>query len=104
MNLHPDPVEADDHHACYQPDPALQAEQIRQLGEFEEGDKGTLEVGKLADIAALDHDLLTAPEDTIPHIHAALVVVDGAVVLEPAPPRAAPAPLRPASAGPRAPR
>jgi methylmalonyl-CoA mutase, N-terminal domain len=34
MNLHADPVEADDHHACYQLDPALQAEQIRQLGEF----------------------------------------------------------------------
>jgi methylmalonyl-CoA mutase cobalamin-binding domain/chain len=32
MNLHADPVEADDHHACYQLDPALQAEQIRQLG------------------------------------------------------------------------
>jgi predicted amidohydrolase YtcJ len=53
---------------------------------FEEGDKGTLEAGKLADIVVLDRDLLTAPEDTIPHIRADLVVVGGAVVLEPASP------------------
>ena len=53
---------------------------------FEEGDKGTLEVGKLADIAVLDRDLLTVPEDTIPRILADLVVVGGAVVLEPASP------------------
>lgn len=37
MNVHGDPVETDDHHACYQLDPALQAEQIRQLGEFKRG-------------------------------------------------------------------
>jgi predicted amidohydrolase YtcJ len=52
---------------------------------FEESDKGTLEVGKLADIAVLDRDLLTAPEDTIPDTHAEVVVVGGAVVLEPPP-------------------
>jgi methylmalonyl-CoA mutase N-terminal domain/subunit len=34
MNLHVDPVEEDDRHACYQLDPALQEAQIRQLGEF----------------------------------------------------------------------
>lgn len=45
--------------------------------------KGTLEVGKLADIAVLDRDLLTVPEDAIPDIRADLVVVGGAVVLEP---------------------
>jgi predicted amidohydrolase YtcJ len=39
-------------------------------------------VGKLADIAVLDQDLLTAPEDAIPDIRADLVVVGGAVVLE----------------------
>jgi predicted amidohydrolase YtcJ len=50
---------------------------------FEEDDKGTLEAGKLADIAVLDQDLLTAPEDTIPHTRADLVVVGGSVVLEP---------------------
>jgi predicted amidohydrolase YtcJ len=51
---------------------------------FEEGQKGTLEVGKLADVAVLDGDLMTIPEDAIPGIRADLVVVGGAVVLEPA--------------------
>jgi len=51
---------------------------------FEEGLKGTLEVGKLADVAVLDGDLMTIPEDAIPGIRADLVVVGGAVVLEPA--------------------
>ena len=44
--------------------------------------KGTLEVGKLADIAVLDQDLLTGPEDAIPSTRADLVVVGGEVVLE----------------------
>ena len=51
---------------------------------FEEGLKGTLEVGKLADVAVLDGDLMTIPEDAIPGIRADLVVVGGVVVLEPA--------------------
>ena len=34
MNLHVDPVEEHGEHACYQLDPALQAEQIRQLREL----------------------------------------------------------------------
>ena len=48
---------------------------------FEEDDKGTLEVGKLADIAVLDQDALTAPEDALPDIRADLVIVGGEVVL-----------------------
>jgi predicted amidohydrolase YtcJ len=48
---------------------------------FEENDKGTLEVGKLADIAVLDQDALTAPEDALPDIRADLVIVGGEVVL-----------------------
>lgn len=51
---------------------------------FEEGLKGTLEVGKLADVAVLDGDLMTIPEDAIPGVRADLVVMGGAVVLEPA--------------------
>jgi predicted amidohydrolase YtcJ len=50
---------------------------------FEEDLKGTLEVGKLADIAVLDQDLLTVSEDAIPGLRADLAVVGGAVVLEP---------------------
>jgi hypothetical protein len=49
---------------------------------FEEDVKGSLEVGKLADVAVLDQDLLTVPEDAIPGIRADLVVVGGEVVLE----------------------
>jgi len=49
---------------------------------FEEDVKGTLEVGKLADIAVLDQDLLTVPVEAIPDIRAVLVVVGGAVVLD----------------------
>ena len=48
---------------------------------FEEDDKGTLELGKLADIAVLDRDALTAPEDALPDIRADLVIVGGEVVL-----------------------
>ena len=48
---------------------------------FEEDDKGTLEIGKLADIAVLDQDALTAPEDALPDIRADLVIVGGEVVL-----------------------
>jgi predicted amidohydrolase YtcJ len=52
---------------------------------FDEDLKGTLEVGKLADIAVLDRDLLTVPEDAIPLIEAEVVVVGGTVVREPPP-------------------
>jgi hypothetical protein len=52
---------------------------------FEEDLKGTLEIGKLADVAVLDRDLLTAPEDEIPLTEADLVVVGGVVVREPPP-------------------
>jgi predicted amidohydrolase YtcJ len=48
---------------------------------FEENDKGTLELGKVADIAVLDQDALTAPEDTLPDIRADVVIVGGEVVL-----------------------
>ena len=48
----------------------------------EEDDKGTLELGKLADIAVLDQDALTAAEDALPNIRADLVIVGGEVVLD----------------------
>lgn len=47
---------------------------------FEESIKGTLEPGKLADIAVLDADPLTVPEDDLANIKAALTVVDGTIV------------------------
>lgn len=48
---------------------------------FEEGQKGTLEVGKLADIAVLDRDALTIDERALPDVRAELVIVGGEVVL-----------------------
>ncbi len=36
------------------------------FAQFEEGDKGTLAVGKLADIAVLSQDILTAPLTALP--------------------------------------
>jgi predicted amidohydrolase YtcJ len=44
---------------------------------FEEHDKGSLEVGKLADVAVLEQDVLTAPEDAIAETRAAFVLVGG---------------------------
>ncbi len=46
---------------------------------FEETEKGSLEVGKLADITVLSRDILTVPEDQIPGARVALVMVGGKV-------------------------
>jgi hypothetical protein len=47
---------------------------------FEEHEKGTLEVGKLGDLAVLTDDFLTCPEERIPAIRSVLTVVGGRVV------------------------
>lgn len=47
---------------------------------FAEGELGTLEVGKRADLSAFSVDLMTAPEAAIPKGHAVLTVVDGKIV------------------------
>jgi predicted amidohydrolase YtcJ len=47
---------------------------------FEEREKGTLEVGKLGDLAVLTDDFLTCPEERIPAIRSVLTVVGGRVV------------------------
>jgi hypothetical protein len=53
---------------------------------FEEKKKGSIEVGKLADLAILTADFLTVPEDQIMNIKSYLTIVDGRVVYEaPAP-------------------
>ena len=49
---------------------------------FEEDFKGTLEVGKAADLAILDADPLTCAEDALPEIAAAVTVVGGRVTRE----------------------
>ena len=52
---------------------------------FEETKKGSIEVGKLADVAILTHDYLKMPEDQLKDIKAFVTIVDGKVVYE-APP------------------
>ena len=47
---------------------------------FDETKKGTLEVGKLGDLAVLSHDYFTCPVEELPKIRAVLTVVGGKVV------------------------
>jgi predicted amidohydrolase YtcJ len=47
---------------------------------FDEARKGSIEVGKFADLAVLNADYLTVPEDAIPKIESLLTVVGGRVV------------------------
>jgi predicted amidohydrolase YtcJ len=54
---------------------------------FEEKKKGSIEVGKLADLAILTADFLTVPEDQLMSIKAHMTIVDGKVVHEAQPAR-----------------
>jgi len=47
--------------------------------QFEEKDKGSLEVGKLADLVVIDRDYLTCPEDEIRSIQPVMVMIEGKV-------------------------
>ena len=47
---------------------------------FDEGRKGSIEVGKLADLAVLNADYLTVPEDQIRSLESLLTVVGGRVI------------------------
>lgn len=47
---------------------------------FEEDIKGSLEVGKLADITVLDRDILTIPEEDIPNTAISYTIVGGEVM------------------------
>ena len=46
---------------------------------FEEAEKGSIEVGKFADFVVLSDDIMTIPEATLPTVHADLVYLDGKV-------------------------
>ena len=47
---------------------------------FEENERGSLERGKLADLAVLDRDYLTVPVDDILSIQSQLTMVGGKIV------------------------
>jgi len=49
---------------------------------FDEGRKGTLEAGKLADLAVLSADIMSVPEDQIKDIKADMTMVGGKVVFQ----------------------
>jgi predicted amidohydrolase YtcJ len=49
---------------------------------FEEKLKGSLEIGKLADITVLSRDILTIPDDEIPATDVLYTIVDGKVAFE----------------------
>lgn len=49
---------------------------------FEEDLKGSIEVGKLADFAVLDRDLMTAPEESLFRIQNVMTIVGGEVVFK----------------------
>ena len=47
---------------------------------FEEDIKGTIEVGKLADLTILSKDIMTIPEDEIMSSQVEITIVDGSIV------------------------
>jgi predicted amidohydrolase YtcJ len=47
---------------------------------FDEANKGSIEVGKLADLAVLNGDYLTVPEDQIRSMESLLTLVGGRIV------------------------
>ena len=49
---------------------------------FEEKKKGSIEVGKLADLAILTGEFLTVPEDQLMNIKSYMTIVDGKIVYE----------------------
>jgi hypothetical protein len=49
---------------------------------FEEGSKGSIEPGKLADLAVLSGDLLATPAEELRHLKVDMTVLDGNVVYE----------------------
>jgi predicted amidohydrolase YtcJ len=52
------------------------------FAEFEEKEKGTIEVGKRADIAVLTQDILNCPLEDLPKTKSALTIVGGTIVFE----------------------
>ena len=78
-----------DSHTVFNPGQSISRTQALQMytinnayASFEEDLKGTLEVGKFADLVVLSNDILTCPVDTIRNIKPILTLVNGQVVFE----------------------
>jgi predicted amidohydrolase YtcJ len=50
--------------------------------QFAEKERGSIEVGKLADLVVIDRDYLTCPEPQIKDIEPVMTVLDGRVVYQ----------------------
>lgn len=50
---------------------------------FDEGNRGSIEVGKLGDLVVLSDHILTCPQERVRHIRPAYTVVGGKVIFEP---------------------
>ena len=73
----------------YEPDQKMTREQALKTytinaayGSFEENIKGSIEVGKLADFAILDKDIMTIPENEILNTEVVMTIFDGKIVFE----------------------
>lgn len=73
--------------AVFNPEEAISREQALRMytinnayASFEEDIKGSIEVGKLADLVLLSEDILTCSEENIKEIKPLLTVVDGRIV------------------------
>ncbi len=73
----------------YEPDQKMTREQALRsytlsgaYGSFEEDIKGSIEIGKLADFAILDNDIMTIPEDEILKTKVVMTVLGGKIVYQ----------------------
>jgi predicted amidohydrolase YtcJ len=73
----------------YEPEQKMTREQALRsytldaaYGAFEEGIKGSIEVGKLADFTIFDKDIMTVPENDILSTEIAMTIFDGRVVYQ----------------------
>jgi predicted amidohydrolase YtcJ len=51
-------------------------------GSFAEAQKGSIEVGKLADLVVLSQDILSVPDDAVMKTEVLVTILDGRVLYE----------------------
>jgi predicted amidohydrolase YtcJ len=78
-----------DRGSVFNPEEAITREQALKMytinnayASFEENIKGSIETGKLADLAVLSDDLLTCSEDKIREVRSLLTIVNGRIVFD----------------------
>lgn len=78
-----------DRNSVFNPEEAISREQALKMytinnayASFEENIKGSLEIGKLADLAVLSEDILSCPDERIREIRSVLTMVNGRTVFD----------------------